>query len=62
MKPTNKQIEDYRREEETLRQQIQRLKARSRAFVIGDILSFLGILFFLVLRFVLKETPGGDAL
>lgn len=49
MKPTNKQIEDYRREEETLRQQIQRLKARSRAFVIGDILSFLGILFFLVL-------------
>lgn len=49
MKPTNQQIEDYRRVEETLRQQIQRLKARSRAFVIGDILSFLGILFFLVL-------------
>ena len=49
MKTTAQQLQFCRKEEEALRRQIQMLSSRSRLFIIGDILSFLGIVFFLVL-------------
>lgn len=49
MKSTAQQLQFCQKEEEALRRQIHMLSSRSRLFIIGDIISFLGIVFFLVL-------------
>lgn len=49
MQSRTQQSAAYQEAVETLSQQIRMLNSRSRLFIIGDILSFLGIIFFLVL-------------
>ena len=49
MQSRTKQLAAYQEAVETLSRQIRMLNSRSRLFIIGDILSFLGIIFFLVL-------------
>ena len=49
MKSTAQQLQFCQKEEEALRRQIHMLSSRSRLFIIGDNISFLGIVFFLVL-------------
>ena len=46
MQSRTKQLSAYQEAVETLSRQIRMLNSRSRLFIIGDILSFLGIIFF----------------